>query len=375
MTHPTNFPAWQTLQQHFADTKHLHMREMFAQDPERAQRYWLKVGGINLDYSKNRITDSVRDSLVQLAREAGLPERMQQMFHGDKINTTEHRAALHVALRNRANTPIMVDGEDVMPKVNAVLRKMGHFAHAVRSGEWLGYSHQVITDVVNIGIGGSDLGPLMMCTALKNFGHPRLRMHFVSNVDGSQLRDVLEKVHPETTLFIIASKTFTTQETITNANTARQWFLREASEQDIAKHFVAVSTNKTAVAEFGIDTDHMFEFWDWVGGRYSLWSAIGLPIMLYLGEENAGRRARDGPAFHQRALGAQPARDFGDARHLVYQFLRRRQPRYRAIRPTPAPPAQIHPAARHGIQRQTGTARRHARGHRNRPDYLGRNRH
>ena len=286
MTHPTHLPAWKTLQQHFADTKHLHMREMFTQDPERAQRYWLKVGGINLDYSKNRITDNVMDSLVQLAREAGLPERMQQMFHGDKINTTEHRAALHVALRNRANTPIMVDGEDVMPKVNAVLRKMGHFAHAVRSGEWLGYSHQVITDVVNIGIGGSDLGPLMMCTALKNFGHPRLRMHFVSNVDGSQLRDVLEKVHPETTLFIIASKTFTTQETITNANTARQWFLREASEQDIAKHFVAVSTNKTAVAEFGIDTDHMFEFWDWVGGRYSLWSAIGLPIMLYLGEEN-----------------------------------------------------------------------------------------
>lgn len=286
MSFPTDLSAWQKLNRLFEQTRDTQMRDQFEADPQRAERYWLEVGGINVDYSKNRINDEILSALVELAREAGLPERMKQMFGGDKINRTENRAVLHIALRNRTNSPIKVDGEDVMPEVNKVLRKMGEFAHAVRSGEWLGYTNQVITDVVNIGIGGSDLGPLMVCSALKPFGHPRLNMHFVSNVDGAQLRDVLEKVHPETTLFIIASKTFTTQETLTNANTARQWFLKEGSEADIAKHFVAVSTNKKAVAEFGIDTDHMFEFWDWVGGRYSLWSAIGLPIMLYLGEEN-----------------------------------------------------------------------------------------
>lgn len=286
MNFPTDLPAWQELSRLFESSRDTQMRDQFAADPERARRYWLEVGGIYADYSKNRIDDDIMAALVKLAHEAGLPERMKHMFEGSKINCTENRAVLHVALRNRTNAPIKVDGEDVMPEVNKVLRKMGAFAHAVRSGEWLGYTNQVITDVVNIGIGGSDLGPLMVCSALKPFGHPRLNMHFVSNVDGAQLRDVLEKVHPETTLFIIASKTFTTQETLTNANTARQWFLQEATEADIAKHFVAVSTNKKAVAEFGIDTDHMFEFWDWVGGRYSLWSAIGLPIMLYLGEEN-----------------------------------------------------------------------------------------
>ncbi|EGK11520.1 glucose-6-phosphate isomerase [Kingella kingae] len=286
MTNPTQLPAWKALEQDFANTQNSHMRDLFEQDPERAQRYWLQVGGISVDYSKNRINDQILADLIELAKQAGLPERMKQMFGGEKINQTENRAVLHIALRNRSNRKIEVDGEDVMHKVNAVLRKMGDFTHAVRSGEWLGYTNQVITDVVNIGIGGSDLGPLMMCTALKSFGHPRLKMHFVSNVDGAQMRDVLEQVHPETTLFIIASKTFTTQETLTNAHTAREWFLQEASEQDIAKHFVALSTNTKAVAEFGIDTDHMFEFWDWVGGRYSLWSAIGLPIMLYLGEQN-----------------------------------------------------------------------------------------
>ena len=286
MTTPANLPAWQALQQDYEQTKTIQMRDQFAQDPARADRYWLEVGGLAVDFSKNRINDTIIAHLVALAEQAGLPERMKQMYSGAKINETEHRAVLHVALRNRSNTPIKVDGKDVMPEVNHVLRHMGDFARAVRSGEWLGYTNQVITDVVNIGIGGSDLGPLMMCTALKNFGHPRLNMHFVSNVDGMQMRDVLEVVHPETTLFIIASKTFTTQETITNAHTAREWFLQEGSEKDIAKHFVAISTNQHAVAEFGIDTEHMFEFWDWVGGRYSLWSAIGLPIMLYLGEEN-----------------------------------------------------------------------------------------
>ena len=287
MKHLHDLPAWSKLWIHFDETKEQHMREMFDQDPQRAERYWLQVGGLTLDYSKNRINDETMALLFELAREAGVPERMQQMFRGEKINTTENRAVLHVALRNRTNSPIVVDGEDVMPKVNHVLQRMGEFAHEVRSGSWLGYTNQVITDIVNIGIGGSDLGPLMMCTALKPFGHPRLNMHFVSNVDGSQLRDVLSKVHPETTLFIIASKTFTTQETLTNALTARKWFLDHAGDEAaVAKHFVAVSTNQKAVAEFGIDTANMFEFWDWVGGRYSLWSAIGLPIMLYLGEEN-----------------------------------------------------------------------------------------
>lgn len=283
----TQLPAWQALWGHFNESNTLHMRELFEQDPERAERFSLEVGGLFLDYSKNRISDQTIQLLVQLAREAGLEKRIAAMFRGEKINITEDRAALHVALRNRTNSPIKVDDVDVMPKVNAVLARMGKFAQAVRSGDWLGYTNQPITDVVNIGIGGSDLGPLMVCQALKPYGHPRLTMHFVSNVDSSQLKETLKSVHPETTLFIIASKTFTTHETLTNAHTARKWFLRQAcDEKDVAKHFVAVSTNQQAVAEFGIDPANMFEFWDWVGGRYSLWSAIGLPIMLYLGEEN-----------------------------------------------------------------------------------------
>ncbi|OFT00721.1 glucose-6-phosphate isomerase [Neisseria sp. HMSC31F04] len=286
MKHLSELPAWRQLWPHYEEMKSVHMRDLFARDPDRARRYWLEVGGLTLDYAKNRITDQTLNGLFELARESGLPEKMRAMFAGEKINNTENRAALHIALRNRANTPIYVDGENVMPKVNSVLRHMGQFAHAVRNGDWTGYTGQAITDIVNIGIGGSDQGPLMMCTALQTYGHPRLNMHFVSNVDGTQLRDVLEQVRPETTLFIIASKTFTTQETLTNAHTARDWFLRAGREEDIAKHFVAVSTNKEAVSAFGIDTANMFEFWDWVGGRYSLWSAIGLPIMIYLGEEN-----------------------------------------------------------------------------------------
>lgn len=202
---------------------------------------------------------------MELAREAGLPARIKAMFKGEKINRTENRAVLHVALRNRTNSPIRVDGEDVMPKVNSVLERMGKFAHAVRSGDWLGFTNQPITDIVNIGIGGSDLGPLMVCSALKPFGHPRLNMHFVSNVDGAQLKETLKKVHPETTLFVVESKTFTTQETLTNALTAREWFLSHARDEGaVAKHFVAVSTNQKAVAEFGIDPANMFEFWNWV---------------------------------------------------------------------------------------------------------------
>ena len=287
MSELTELPAWQALWDHFAEAKHQHMRDLFAADPERAERYALEVGGLFLDYSKNRITDDTLKGLMQLAREAELPAKIKAMFKGEKLNSTENRAVLHVALRNRTNSPIHVDGEDVMPKVNSVLERMGKFAHAVRSGEWLGYTNQPITDIVNIGIGGSDLGPLMVCSALKPFGHPRLNMHFVSNVDGAQLKETLKKVHSETTLFVVESKTFTTQETLTNALTARDWFLqRSRDESAVAKHFVAVSTNQKAVADFGIDPSNMFEFWDWVGGRYSLWSAIGLPIRLYLGEEN-----------------------------------------------------------------------------------------
>ena len=227
------------------------------------------------------------------------------MFKGEKLNTTENRSVLHVALRNRTHAPIMVDGVDVMPQINNVLERMGRFAHQVRSGDWLGYTSQPITDIINIGIGGSDLGPLMVCSALKPYGHPRLNMHFVSNIDGAQLKEILKKVHAETTLFVIESKTFTTQETLTNALTAREWFVASAREESaVAKHFVAVSTNMKAVAEFGIDPANMFEFWDWVGGRYSLWSAIGLPIMLYLGEENFSELLNGAHIMDQHFLNA-----------------------------------------------------------------------
>ncbi len=283
----TQLPAWRALWKHFTRARDWSMRELFDTDPERAQRYWLEHDGLILDYSKNRLTDQTLTLLLELAREAGVPELIEAMFRGDKINVTEDRAVLHIALRNHAGTPILVDGEDVMPKVNAVLERMARFSRAVRSGDWVGYTNQPITDIVSIGIGGSDLGPLMVCEALKPYAHPRLAMHFVSNVDSSLLKETLKRVHPETTLFIIESKTFTTSETLTNAHTARDWFMNSTGGAGkVARHFVAVSTNRKAVADFGIDPAHMFEFWDWVGGRYSLWSAIGLPIMLCLGEEN-----------------------------------------------------------------------------------------
>ena len=263
------------------------MKDMFKNDPQRAYRYFVQMGGIRLDYSKNRINDETLEILMALARECELKEKIFAMFRGDKINTTEKRPVLHTALRNKSSNSIIVDGKDIMQDVKKVLTKMEEFSNAIRSGAWLGYTNQIITDIVNIGIGGSDLGALMVCKALKNFAHPRLNMYFVSNVDGVQLQGVLEKIHPETTLFIVASKTFSTQETLTNAFTARKWFLNHAlNEAFIAKHFVAVSTNKEAVKAFGINEDNMFEFWNWVGGRYSLWSSIGLSIMIYLGKEN-----------------------------------------------------------------------------------------
>jgi len=282
----TRLPAWQALQEHYREVAGLHMRELFAADPQRFERFSLRWEDFLFDYSKNRITDRTMSLLCDLARQADVEEGIRRMFAGEKINTTEGRAVLHVALRNRSDRPIMVDGADVMPAVGRVLRQMGDLVERVRSGQWRGCSGESITDIVNIGIGGSDLGPYMVCEALKPYARPDLRVHFVSNVDASHLAEVLKKVAPETTLFLIASKTFTTQETMTNARSARQWFLEGAGrDAPIEKHFVAMSTNAEKVREFGIAAENMFEFWDWVGGRYSLWSAIGLSIALYVGME------------------------------------------------------------------------------------------
>ena len=283
--HPfLQLPAYGPLKAHFEATEAIHMRDLFAQNPDRFNQFSLRFEDILIDFSKNRVTTETMTLLRQLAEQAGLPDAIGKLFSGDKINGTEGRAVLHTALRNRANTPVLVDGADVMPDVNAVLDRMKSFTERVRSGEWKGYSGKAITDVVNIGIGGSDLGPVMVTEALKFYASDKLRVHFVSNVDGVHIYETLQLVNPETTLFLVASKTFTTQETMTNAGSARQWFLEGGgSEKGIANHFAALSTNKDAVSAFGIDTENMFGFWDWVGGRYSLWSAIGLSIALYIG--------------------------------------------------------------------------------------------
>ncbi len=279
--------AWGALKAHCEEMKQIPVRSLFKQDPQRFKKFSLRVNDIVLDYSKNRITEDTMSLLLELAVQADVRGWMDKMFSGEKINVTENRAVLHVALRNRSNRPVYVDGTDVMPGVNAVLEQMGKFCGAVREGEWRGYTGKRISDIVNIGIGGSDLGPVMATEALKPYGKPGLTPHFVSNIDGTHLVETLKGLDPETTLFIIASKTFTTQETLTNAHSARGWFLRTSGdEKAITKHFVAVSTNEEEVGRFGIDTENMFEFWDWVGGRYSLWSAIGLPIALFIGMEN-----------------------------------------------------------------------------------------
>lgn len=283
----TESPAWKALKTHHQEIENLHLRELFANDPHRFEKFSLRFGDILFDYSKNRITEKTMALLMELMRQARLAEKIAAMFRGDKINVTENRAALHAALRNRSNRPILVDGEDVMPGVNRVLGQMRRFSEAVRSGAWKGYTGRAITDVVNIGIGGSDLGPKMVTRALTPYAKADLRLHFVSNVDGSDVAETLKKLHPETALFLIASKTFTTQETMANARSARGWFLASgAPEKAISAHFVAISTNEKAVREFGIDPANMFEFWDWVGGRYSLWSAIGLSIALAIGMDN-----------------------------------------------------------------------------------------
>ena len=285
----TQFAAWKALQAHYDEIKDAQLKDLFAKDPQRAQRYVIEFeNNLYLDYSKNRITDKTVALLLQLAEEAGLKNAIEDMFNGVHINQTENRAVLHTALRAPKDTQLVVDGQDVIKDVHEVLDKMAVFANKIRSGEWKGYTGKPIKNVINVGIGGSDLGPKMACEALKPFAKKGLHVYFVSNIDGFHMIDTVNELNPEETLFIIASKTFTTMETMTNANTAKEWILRAFNNDmaAIAKHFVAVSTAAKFVKDFGIDTDNMFVFWDWVGGRYSLDSAIGLPIMIQIGPEN-----------------------------------------------------------------------------------------
>ena len=287
MAHLTELAAWKALEAHRRELAQRHLRQLFSDDPQRAQRFSLRFDDILFDYSKHRITETTRRLLIDLAEQCELRKQIERMFSGERINHTEQRAVLHVALRNRSTRPILVEGRDVMPQINAMLEKMRVFCEQVRSGQWLGFTGRPVTDIVNIGIGGSDLGPLMVTEALKPYGDPNLRVHFVSNVDATHIRETLKDLNPETTLFLIASKTFTTQETLANAHSARQWLLASlTAENAIARHFVAISTNTELVSNFGIDPANMFEFWDWVGGRYSLWSAIGLSIALSIGMDN-----------------------------------------------------------------------------------------
>lgn len=284
MTVLSQSSAWKALQDHQREMASLHMRDLFAQDPERFETFSLRLGEILLDYSKNRITGETMRLLFDLARAADVEGWRERMFNGEKINTSEERAVLHVALRNVADHPIEVDDVDIMPQVIDVLARMRTFSDQVRDGTWTGHTGKRITDIVNIGIGGSNLGPMMVCEALTPYVTPGLNMHFVSNIDGTNIVETLSKLSPQSTLFIVSSKTFTTQETLTNAHAARQWFLdKGAIEADVAKHFVAVSSNVPAAVEFGIAADNIFESWDWVGGRYSLWSSTGLPIALAIG--------------------------------------------------------------------------------------------
>src|SRR5271157_387321 len=290
--------AWKALQTHYRQVRELHLRNLFADDPKRGERMTVEAVGLFLDYSKNRITDETLKLLLQLAEESGLRGRIDAMFRGEKINITENRAVLHVALRAPKGASILVDGEDIVPQVHAVLDKMADFSHRVRSGEWKGHTGKPIRNVINIGIGGSDLGPVMAYEALKHYSERAMTFRFVSNIDGTDCAEAVRDLDPSETLFIVSSKTFTTLETMTNAHTARDWSLKGlgGDEKSVAKHFVAVSTNAPEVARFGIDTANMFGFWDWVGGRYSMDSAIGLSTMLAIGPDNF-RAMLDG--FHE----------------------------------------------------------------------------
>lgn len=299
-------PEWRALVAHQTEMQDVHLRTLFASDPGRFPRLTARLGELLVDYSKHRVTDETMRLLFALAERTGVAALRDRMFAGERINTTENRPVLHVALRNRSNRPIVVDGQDVMPGVNAVLAHMRAFTDRVRSGAWLGATGLPITDLVNIGIGGSDLGPVMVTEALRPYAQAGLRAHFVSNIDGTHIAETLRAVRAETTLFIIASKTFTTQETLTNAHTARGWLVEQLGEAAVAKHFVAVSTAAKEVAKFGIDTANMFEFWDWVGGRYSLWSAIGLPIALLIGMDRFEELLAGGHAMDEHFRTAPP---------------------------------------------------------------------
>ena len=294
-----NSPAWKALASHKQEIEELHMRELFAADAERFERFSVRTGDMLLDYSKNRATEKTIELLTALAKDAGVAGYREKMFAGDKINFTEQRAVLHTALRQPESFRMQLDGQAVGCDIREVLAQMKHFCERILSGEWKGYSGKAITDVVNIGIGGSDLGPYMVTEALRPFAHGKVNVHFVSNIDATHIVEALRPLDADTTLFIISSKTFTTQETLTNAHTARRWFLDKAVDESfIARHFVAVSTNREKVEDFGIDSRNMFRFWDWVGGRYSLWSSIGLSIALYIGFEKfaellAGAHAMD----------------------------------------------------------------------------------
>ncbi len=286
-TNPTTTPSWKALQAHANEMNGRHLRDLFTEDSQRFEKYSHRFGDILIDFSKNLVTDETMRLLQQFADECGLKAGIEAMFEGDAINETEGRSVLHVALRNFSGKPVYAQGKDVMPEVQAVLKQMKNFCDKVHSGEWTGYTGKPIRHIVNIGIGGSDLGPLMVTEALKPFWVDGMQVHFVSNVDGTHIAETLKKVTADETLFLIASKTFTTQETMTNAHSAREWFLKRAGDEGhIAKHFVALSTNEKEVVKFGIDKAAMFQFWDWVGGRYSLWSAIGLSIALTTGYEN-----------------------------------------------------------------------------------------
>jgi len=296
----TQSPAWQALARHRDAMREVHVRDLFAADPGRAERFSIDVEDLRVDYSKHRVTGETMALLFDLARQARVFEWRDRMFAGEKINRTEDRSVLHVALRNRSSRPVVVDGADVMPGVNAVLAKMRRFTEAVRGGAWKGHTGKAITDIVNIGIGGSDLGPAMASLALKPYWQPGMRAHFVSNVDGTHLAETLREVSAETTLFVVESKTFTTQETLMNARSARAWLVQKlATEAAVPRHFVAVSTATEEVTKFGIDPDNMFVFWDWVGGRYSMWSAIGLPIALVVGMDRFDQMLSGGHAMDE----------------------------------------------------------------------------
>lgn len=291
--------AWKKLESHYKHFRKVEMKDLFACDADRAKKFSVNLEAMYVDYSKNRINDRTMKLLLNLARECDLENKIKAMFKGDKINVTERRPVLHIALRNRANTPIYVDGKNVMPQINEVLAKMKKFSDAVRFGEFKGQTGKKLTNIVNIGIGGSDLGPVMACEALRKYWAKDINCYFISNIDGTACAEVLNKVDPETTLFIVASKTFTTIETLTNARTCRKWLVDALGEHAVAKHFVALSTNTKEVEKFGINPENMFEFWDFVGGRYSMWSAIGLIIAIAVGFENFERMLEGAYAMDQ----------------------------------------------------------------------------